>query len=141
MATTTADITALEITGNFTADNKVYDGNNSATVLTRTLNGVISPDAVTLTGGTATFSDEDVATGKTVTLTGATLSGADAGNYSLGSVATTQQTSQRWKSLETSQLTIRYTTATTAQRYDQTLNGVISPGCGNLDRRNSNILG
>ncbi|MEB2778372.1 T9SS type A sorting domain-containing protein, partial [Algoriphagus sp. D3-2-R+10] len=34
-------------------------------------------------------SDEDVANGKTVTLTGATLSGADAGNYSLGSVATT----------------------------------------------------
>ncbi len=88
VATATADITALEITGNFTADNKIYDGNNSATVLTRTLNGVISPDAVTLTGGTATFSDKDVANGKTVTLTGATLGGADAGNYSLGSVAT-----------------------------------------------------
>src|SRR4029450_6405478 len=85
----TADITAKHITGSFTADNKVYDGNNSATVLTRLLSGVIPPDVVTLTGGTATFSDKNVGMGKTVTLTGATLSGADAGNYILDSVATT----------------------------------------------------
>ncbi|WP_237701543.1 YDG domain-containing protein [Algoriphagus machipongonensis] len=142
VATTTADITALEITGNFTADNKVYDGNNSATVLTRTLNGVISPDAVTLTGGTATFSDEDVATGKTVTLTGATLSGADAGNYSLGSVATTTA------DITALEITGNFTADNkvydgnnSATVLTRTLNGVISPGCGNLDRRNSNILG
>ena len=35
----------------------------------------------TLTGGTATFDNKNVGTGKTVTLTGATLTGADAGNY------------------------------------------------------------
>ncbi|EFQ79242.1 hemagglutination activity domain protein [Algoriphagus machipongonensis] len=128
VATTTADITALEITGNFTADNKVYDGNNSATVLTRTLNGVISPDAVTLTGGTATFSDEDVATGKTVTLTGATLSGADAGNYSLGSVATTTA------DITALEITGNFTADNkvydgnnSATVLTRTLNGVISP--------------
>ncbi|MDI5897832.1 YDG domain-containing protein, partial [Flavobacterium yafengii] len=75
--------------GNFTADNKVYDGNASATVLTRTLNGVLGSDAVTLTGGTAAFNDKTVANGKTVTLTGSSLAGADAGNYSLTSVGTT----------------------------------------------------
>jgi hypothetical protein len=87
--TTTADITALGITGSFTADNKVYDGTTSATVLTRSLSGVLGNDAVTLTNGTATFSDKNAGTGKTVTLTGATLSGTDAGNYNLTSVDTT----------------------------------------------------
>ena len=89
VSTTTANITAKSLTGSFTAQDKQYDGNNSATVLTRSLSGVIVPDVVTLTGGTATFSDKNVGSGKTVTLTGATLSGADAGNYVLGSVSTT----------------------------------------------------
>ena len=91
VGTTTANITALGITGNFTAQNKVYDGNNTAVVLTRTLNGVLAGDVgnVSLTGGTATFADAEVGNGKTVTLTGATLTGTAAGNYSLTSVATT----------------------------------------------------
>src|SRR5438477_4528183 len=89
VATTTANITAKHITGSFTADNKVYDGNNTVTVLTRSLSGVIAPDVVTLTGGTATFADKNVGNGKVVTLTGGTLSGTDAGNYVLDSVATT----------------------------------------------------
>jgi len=89
VATTTANITALGITGTFTADNKVYNGNAVAAVLTQTLNGVIDPDVVTLTGGSASFSDKDVANGKTVTSSGMSLSGAQAGNYSLTSVGTT----------------------------------------------------
>jgi hypothetical protein len=86
---TTANITALSITGGFTADNKVYDGNASATILTRSLIGVISGDGVSLIGGTATFADKNVGTGKTVTGTGFNLSGGDAGNYTLSSVGTT----------------------------------------------------
>jgi hypothetical protein len=81
-------ISPKQITGSFTADNKVYDGNNSAAVLSRTPNGVVGTDAVTLTGGTATFSDKNVANGKTVTLTGASLAGGDKDNYSLTSVGT-----------------------------------------------------
>src|SRR5205823_1524475 len=88
VATTAADITAKHISGTFTASNKEYNGNNSATVLTRSLNGAITGEIVNLTGGTATFSDKSVANGKTVTLTGASLSGLDAGNYVLDSVAT-----------------------------------------------------
>lgn len=79
------------ITGNFTAANKVYDGNNTAVVLTRSLNGVLGTDAVTLSGGTATFASKNVGTW-TVTLSGATLIGAKAGNYALISVATTTAT-------------------------------------------------
>ncbi|SMB81731.1 filamentous haemagglutinin outer membrane protein, partial [Hymenobacter roseosalivarius DSM 11622] len=78
-------ITAKALTASFTADNKVYDGNTSATILTHSLSGVLSADAdkVSLTGGTATFATASVATGKTVTLTGAVLGGDARGNYSL----------------------------------------------------------
>ena len=88
VSTTTANITALHITGSFTASNKAYDGTTAATVLTRTLNGTIAGDVVSLTGGTATFSDKNVGNGKTVTLTGASLAGGDASNYVLDSVST-----------------------------------------------------
>jgi hypothetical protein len=84
----TANITPKSVTGSFTAGNKQYDGNTSATVTGRSLNGTISGDTVSLTGGTATFATKNAATAKTVTLTGATLTGTDAGNYTLGSVAT-----------------------------------------------------
>lgn len=86
-----ASITGKGVTATFTAGNKEYDGNTTAVVLTRTIagGGVIGGDAVTLTGGTATFSDKNAATGKIVTLTGAVLAGEAAGNYTLTSVATT----------------------------------------------------
>ena len=84
-------ITPLAITGNFTAGSKVYDGNTSAAVLTRTLNGVLTADLpnVSLSGGTATFADPYVGPSKTVTLAGATLAGSAAANYTVTSVATT----------------------------------------------------
>jgi hypothetical protein len=55
VATDQADITALDITGDFTAANKIYDGNAVAGVVTRTLAGAIAGDAVSLIGGTAAF--------------------------------------------------------------------------------------
>ena len=73
----TADITARTVCGAFTASNKVYDGDTSASIASRSLtgtcsppvtpNGVVSPDTVALSGGTATFGTKDVGTGKTVT--------------------------------------------------------------------------
>ena len=61
-----ANITAKPISGSFTADNKIYDGNTSATGLTRALSGVIgSRRRVGLdTGGTATFDTKNVGTGQ-----------------------------------------------------------------------------
>src|SRR5262249_52439641 len=88
-ATTTADITALALTGSITAASKVYDATTTAAIVTRTLGGVLGTDAVNLTGGTATFADKKVGTGKTVTATGLGLSGTDAGNYTVNSTATT----------------------------------------------------
>ena len=81
-------ITKKAITGSFMAADKVYDGNTDATVVDRGLLGIVGGDAVSLAGGSAAFDTKNAGTAKTVTLTGATLSGADAGNYSLESVAT-----------------------------------------------------
>jgi hypothetical protein len=87
--TTTANITPLAITGSITANNKVYDGTTAATIATRTLSGHISGDNVSYDGGTATFNDKNVANGKTVTATGLSLGGTDAGNYTVNTTATT----------------------------------------------------
>src|SRR5207245_978806 len=86
---TTADIAALGITGSITASSKTYDGSGAATILSRTLAGVLGTDAVSYAGGTATFGNKNVGTGKTVTGTGLSLAGADAGNYTVNSTATT----------------------------------------------------
>jgi gliding motility-associated-like protein len=83
---TTADITVRELTigGSFTANNKVYDGTTSATIMLNnlTLLTVAGTDEVTL-NAVAVFDDVAVGTGKTVRLTGSTISGSDASNYSL----------------------------------------------------------
>jgi hypothetical protein len=78
-------VDAKQITGSFTADDKVYDGGTSATILTRSLTGKVGADDVSLAGGTATFADKNVGTGKTVTGTGFSLSGTDKDNYTLAS--------------------------------------------------------
>ena len=88
-ATATANITPLGITGGITASSRVYDADVDAAITGRTLTGVLGTDSVSYSGGTATFSDKDVANGKTVTATGLILSGADAGNYSVNTTATT----------------------------------------------------
>ncbi|MEI8286416.1 MAG: YDG domain-containing protein, partial [Actinomycetes bacterium] len=94
--TATANITAkaLTITG-VTASNRVYDSTTAATALlnkgSATLSGVVSGDTVTLstTGATATFASKTVGTGKTVTIIGNTISGADSANYTLTQPTTT----------------------------------------------------
>jgi hypothetical protein len=88
-ASASANITAIALTASFTVKDKVYDGTDAAEILTRALGaGVLSGDDVTLTGGAATFADKNVGTGKTVTANGFTLTGADAGNYTVNSSGT-----------------------------------------------------
>jgi alpha-tubulin suppressor-like RCC1 family protein len=91
---TTADITAKTLTvSGATAANKSYDAATTATpnFTGAALVGVVSGDTVTLvtTAGSASFADKTVATGKTVTIAGLTLGGADAGNYALTQPTTT----------------------------------------------------
>ncbi|MCM4154830.1 hypothetical protein DHD80_02310 [Gramella sp. AN32] len=82
-------INKKSIFGNFTAESKVYDGNNTAVVLSSSLSGIVSNDAVDLSGGNATFDNSNSGTNKIVTLNDSYLSGASAGNYNLVSVSTT----------------------------------------------------
>jgi hypothetical protein len=85
--TTTATISALELTigGSFTAQNKPYDGNTAATINAAglTLLTPVAGDVVDLTGVTAVFAQAAVGTGITVSITGASLTGAQAGNYTV----------------------------------------------------------
>lgn len=81
-------ITPIALSAAITAADKVYDSTVAATILTRTLVGVLPGDDVTLLGGTATFDNKNVGAGKTVTGSGFTLGGAQAGNYSLPAGAT-----------------------------------------------------
>jgi gliding motility-associated-like protein len=79
-----ANITAktLTVTG-ASANNKVYDGNTNAIITGGELTGVVGSDAVTLLNNTAgTFASPNTGSGYLVT-TAMTLSGADAGNYTL----------------------------------------------------------
>lgn len=84
----TADIDPLGLAGSFTAANKQYDGSTAATVVSRSLVTPIAGDDVTLTL-TAAFADRNVGTGKAVSAVSPGLTGADAGNYSLGTVSGT----------------------------------------------------
>jgi hypothetical protein len=117
--TTTADVTkpALTVTG-VTVANKTYDGTTTATAnfTVATLAGVLGGDAVTLvtTGGTANFADKSVATGKTATVAGLTITGAGAGNYVL-----TQPTA-------TASITAKTLTVTGATAGDRTYDGTIT---------------
>ena len=67
---------------------KVYDGNTMPRSPAETSPAIVGRRCVSLVGGSAAFDTKNVGTAKTVTLTGATLAGDDEGNYTLGSVAT-----------------------------------------------------
>ncbi|PWV95613.1 filamentous hemagglutinin family protein [Hoeflea marina] len=90
-ATATADIArALLTLAGFTVENKTYDGTTDATIADAgTLSGLVSGDDVTFAGTEASFADRNAGTGKTVTLAGVSLSGADAANYAIAATATT----------------------------------------------------
>ena len=81
--TGTASITVKSLTISATASSKEYDGNNIATV-TLTDNR-ISNDVLTLSKTGATFNNKNIGVGKTVTIAGITLTGTDAGNYTITS--------------------------------------------------------
>ncbi|NMK45142.1 YDG domain-containing protein [Achromobacter sp. Bel] len=88
-ATTLADITPKALTGAITAAGKTYDGTTAAAT-SGTLNGVVVGDAVALST-TGAFADKNAGVGKRVDVNG-TLTGVDAGNYTVASNATTAAT-------------------------------------------------
>ncbi|SHN11545.1 YDG domain-containing protein, partial [Roseibium suaedae] len=92
-ASATAAITQKTLTVSAIADNKVYDGTTSATGSFGSLSGLISGDLVSLDGSALfAFLTDGAGAGKAVNVTGIGLSGADAGNYTIASTASTTAT-------------------------------------------------
>jgi hypothetical protein len=88
-ATGTLTVNALPVTivGGLTPASRTYDGTTNATLTigSPTLSGVVAPDVVNLetAGATAAFLDKNAGTAKTVQISGLSLSGAAAFNYTL----------------------------------------------------------
>ncbi|MFZ5858218.1 MAG: YDG domain-containing protein [Chloroflexota bacterium] len=76
-----ADITARDLTVTAVASDKPYDGTTTATVTLST--DALAGDEVTTSFTGANFDTSDVGVGKTVTVEGIAIAGADAGNYNL----------------------------------------------------------
>ncbi|WP_319801504.1 MULTISPECIES: YDG domain-containing protein [unclassified Sphingobium] len=87
LATNAGTITKRVVTTGVIVDSKVYDGTTDATGSFSVLDNVLTGEIVLMDGGILTFADRNVGVGKVVTVTGATLTGADAGNYVLSNVA------------------------------------------------------
>ena len=85
-ATDLADILARAITATLSANGRTYDGTTNATG-TLSLGGVLGNDQVTANGN-LTFDSRNAGTGRTVTASGISLSGADAGNYTVNASTT-----------------------------------------------------
>ena len=86
---TTGAITAKALIATVQPVSKEYDGNATATVTFNPLTGFVSGETVGVTYTSASYDTKNVGTGKTVTVTGAALSGADKDNYTLNAFTST----------------------------------------------------
>jgi hypothetical protein len=84
-ATTTANITARPLTVTAQGNDKVYDGTTTATVSLS--DNRVSGDTLVDGYGGASFADKNVGNAKPVTVTGVSITGADAGNYAANTSA------------------------------------------------------
>lgn len=102
-----------------TAENKVYDGDTDATIITdgATISDIVSDDNVTIdvTGATGTFDNKNVGTGKTVTIRGIALGGVAAANYTLSDTTTTTTAD-----ITAKELTANVSSVSVTKEYDGT---------------------
>src|SRR6185369_2260916 len=84
-AEATADVTARSLTVSATGVNKVYDGTTTATVTLT--DDRVAGDVLTDGYTGATFGDKNVGSGKTVSVSGVSVSGTDVGNYTFNTTA------------------------------------------------------
>lgn len=119
----TGVISGITVTATgITASNKVYDGTSAAVINTSgaALVGVIPGDDVQLNvaGATGAFDNKNVGNGKTVTISGLTLTGADAANYGVIPPTTTANITTR---------PITVTAQTNTKVYDGTTSSAAAP--------------
>ena len=82
----THTVNPAPLTVTFTAANKAYDGNTTASLSSS--DNRLGSDVLTVSA-TGNFADKNVGTGKTVTVSGVSLSGADANNYTVSATGNT----------------------------------------------------
>ena len=87
-ASVLADILKKAVTVTIVVDDKTYNGQIDATGRVAGVEGLIQGDDLSLTGGSYSFADKNAGTNKTVTVSGITVGGADAGNYEVSIPAT-----------------------------------------------------
>ena len=131
----TATISKREtkVESGITASNKTYDGSTSATIniSKAVLNNICAGDKVSLKTAIGAFEDKNVGTNKKITLSGLSLEGTDAGNYSIAATGN-QQTSA---SITAKSLSVSW--SNTSFVYDKTLHvptATISSGVCDGDR-------
>ncbi|HYW58864.1 MAG TPA: YDG domain-containing protein, partial [Polaromonas sp.] len=86
-ASTSADITQRALTVAAAGSNKVYDGNTTATVSLS--DNRVAGDTLTASSTAANFADKNAGLAKAVSVTGISISGTDAANYTNNTTAST----------------------------------------------------
>src|SRR5207249_4987285 len=86
-ATTTANITARALVISATGVDKVYNGTTNTTVTLS--DDRVSGDSLTTSYTSASFANKNVGTAKTVSVSGLSISGTDAANYTANTTAST----------------------------------------------------
>jgi hypothetical protein len=115
---TSADITSRPLTVSASAASKVYDGTTAAIVTLTT--DAVAGDDVTAGNTTATFANQNVGAGKTVSITGLSTSGGDAGNYTLVNATATA-------TADITRRPITVTATTNTKVYDGTTSATATP--------------
>lgn len=112
----------LSVSG-LTGTNKIYDGNTSATVGgIATLNNKVGSDDVSLIGTPiGVFVSKDVANGININISGYTLSGTKAGNYTLTAPTTTANITKKALTIAAPSIATKVYNGTTAS-------GLVTPG-------------
>ncbi|WP_332876065.1 YDG domain-containing protein, partial [Massilia sp. S19_KUP03_FR1] len=105
---------ALTITG-LAALDKAYDGNTKATLTGGSVSGLVGSETLALSGLSGSFSDQNAGSGKTVSVSGATV--ADGGNGGLAANYTISNPSGLSASITPKALTVTGMTAAT-RAYD-----------------------
>ncbi|MDN2696428.1 YDG domain-containing protein [Janthinobacterium sp. SUN073] len=88
-AATTANITPRALQVFASGSNRVYNGGTGDAVTLTPDDSIVFGDQLTYSYSTANFLNKNVGTGKTVNVSGISIGGADAGNYSLDSSTAT----------------------------------------------------
>jgi hypothetical protein len=134
---------ALTIVG-AKAQDKVYDGTVAAVVTGAKLSGISGTDDVSLALGTAKFASKDTGTAKSVTVTGSSLSGGKAANYTLTEVAgLSANIAARPLLVRADSITWDLAAAASAPALTYTDTGLVSPDVlsGSLQRASGDAVG